>query len=143
MTVSNPRLKKHLPRQSELRIKVLLQGSIIDDGDRSHFARAALVPPLLLKHREDVFFEVLDHPARSLINRIGTAGLLGSRENGVEESAAGIGIHLDQLWAIVIEMKIIAHQGAGRTVVLLRDVRRPRQHGVAVLVRLLACEGSA
>ena len=65
------------------------------------------------------------------MHQFGATQRLRPGQQGVQERAAGIGIHLDQLGAVLAQMKIIAHQRARRTGINLRNFRCPSHYGIA------------
>jgi len=58
---------------------------------------------------------------------LGATSALRLGEQRIQEGAAGIGVHLDQLGAIPPEVKIIAHEGAARSGIEAGDRWRPGQ----------------
>jgi hypothetical protein len=69
--------------------------------------------------------------------RFPAARRLGACEQGVQERAPRVRIHLDQLGAIVSQMKIIAHESAAGPKVPMCDGRCPGHDRVAV--NLIGC----
>jgi hypothetical protein len=52
---------------------------------------------------------------------LGAAGPLRLGQDRVEKGAAGIRVHLDQLWSGRREMEVVSHEGAARSKVDPRD----------------------
>ncbi|MFZ2306415.1 MAG: hypothetical protein WAW73_11145 [Rhodoferax sp.] len=60
------------------------------------------------------------------------AGAVRARQRGIEQGATGVGIDLDEAWPLRTEVKVIAHEHARRTEVVLGDGACPGQRVLLV-----------
>lgn len=100
-------LQQQLPGKNKFRIEILLLGLVINDRDSSRRTGAVLTSPFALKHRDDAGFEIfVSGPDQPLLD-LPAAGRLGLGLQGIEERPASVGVHFDQLGAVVTEVKIV------------------------------------
>jgi len=98
---------------------------VVDDGNAGNGRITALAMPLVPEHTHNLNLEITNPCSLDRPFDLSAAGELGAGKERVEEGAARVRVDLDQLWAIVVEVKIIAHEGAERPMVLPCDLRRP------------------
>ena len=129
-------LLKQPLRQEKLRIEVLLGRPLIDDRDPSGRAGFSLQQPLLLEHAQGRAVEIVGFESSERDIDLGAAGPLRLGQERVEEGAAGIRVHLDQLRTGRGEVEVVAHEGATRSEVGPRDLRSPGQDCVSIAWQL-------
>ena len=98
---------------------------VVDDGNAGNGRITALAMPLILEHAHNLSLEI---PYPCSLDRafdLSAAGELGAGKERIEEGAARVRVDLDQLWAIIVEVEIIAHEGAERPMVLPCDLWCP------------------
>ncbi len=124
-------LQQQLPGEHEFRIEILLLRLIftiaIRRGERARAGAA-----IRSRHRNDAGCEVIVACADQRAVDCGAARLLGPGQQSIEESTARIGVHLDKLGTVIVDMKILTHEGANGPKVPLRDFRSPRVDCMAI-----------
>ena len=105
-----------------------------------HIARRQ--PPLVAKHIEERLFRVSDR--QRIARQVGIA--LAAQQQRIEISAARIGVDLDQMCTLLVEMKIVTVEHAQsmlwRTVIPTRQARHPlgRRDHLLHLLQLLGAD---
>ena len=105
---NDSRALEHALRQQEFRIEVLRFGSFIHDGDAGERCSTMRQPPFVAEHGEETLFQIRCGNCRA--GPIRHARTLD--QQGVEEPAARVGVDLDQMRALRIEVKIVAVENA-------------------------------
>jgi hypothetical protein len=107
--------------KNEFRIKILRVRGIVHDRHVGERPLPALQYPFGCKHHEDNDVEVSSRRhSEHLLHLCATGTLCLSEERG-EEGSACIGIHPDEAGTLVVEMKVVAHEGADGAMILPTD----------------------
>src|SRR6185437_7501647 len=95
-----------------------------------------LKEPLLLEHAQHRMVKVAGFESAESDIDLGAAGPLRLGQERVEEGAAGIRVHLDQLRSARREVEVVSHESAARAEVGPRDLRSPGQDRVSIARQL-------
>ena len=63
---------------------------------------------------------------------LGAAGPLSLGQQRIQEGAARVRIHLDQLGSVRSKMEVVTHEDATRSEIMPRDLGSPRQSRVSI-----------
>ena len=81
----------------------------------------------MLEHAHDRRFEIVGLGFAQSDLDLGAAGPLRLGQQRIQEGAARVRIHLDQLGSFRGKMKVVAHENAKRSKIMPRDLGSPRQ----------------
>ena len=136
---------EQLLEQQEFGVEILILGCCIDNGDTGQRAGAAgrigcltsrqtSQLPFVPKHRDDLPLEVGHAGQRGHHGfHRAAAGMLRSRQHGVEHRSTRVGIDLDQPEMTFTEVKVVAEEDTERpTGAEPRDAWRGSQHQLSI-----------
>ena len=119
---------KHLLEQNELRTEILLRRTLVHDADTAQYIARNLRVQLTAKHVDKCKLEIARiKSAGDEVFHLAAACFLGTRNVQQEQHAARIGVYLDQLRAVVGQVKVIAKKDAFRSGAGCGNVRHPLQ----------------
>ena len=86
----------------------------------------------MLEHAQDRRLEIVGLGSAQSDLDLGAAGPLSLGQQRIQEGAAGIRIHLDQLRPIRRKMKVVSHENAARSEIMPRNLGSPGQSCVSI-----------
>ena len=121
-----PACFKELTKQDELGRQILRHRRLVDDGHAAQRRITAHQPPLVEKHGDEVLLDMMAIGALPFGLR--TTRQLRVEQAGIQQTAPGIGIDLDETRPVGVQMKIVAKKDTGRPRIVTGDGRRMGQH---------------
>ena len=119
---------QHLLGQFNFRAQILILRRVIDNRDPAQRRRTTLPLPFGPEHRDHRSLEPGNKAVTCEMHPSDTAQGLRLCQQGIQKRAARIGVHLDQFWSVVGQMKIIAHQGSFWPMIGVRNRGCPAQN---------------